>query len=106
MSKRLVNPISLYDGSPLGLSQGVVDEERGLLFVSGQVDWNEQHQVSHDSVAGQFESALNKLKTVLSEAGASVEDILHLRVYIRGELEDHMETLVPLLGSFLGTSRT
>jgi NAD(P)-dependent dehydrogenase (short-subunit alcohol dehydrogenase family) len=105
-TKRLVNPISLYDGSPLGLSQGVVDEERGLLFVSGQVDWNEQHQVSHDSMGGQFDSALNKLKVVLSEAGASVDDILHLRIYVRGELEDHMETLVPLLSRFLGASRT
>ncbi|MBX9607615.1 MAG: RidA family protein [Gammaproteobacteria bacterium] len=106
MSKRLLNPTSLYDGSPLGLAQGVVESESGLLFVSGQVDWDTQHQVGHDTVAGQFEAALAKLGTVLDEAGAGVDDLLHLRVYVRGELEDHMPALAPLLTSFLGTSRT
>ena len=105
MPKRLINPSTLYDGAALGLSQGVVDEDSGLLFISGQVDWNEQHEVLHDSVAGQFESALRKVTEVLSDAGAGVDDILQLRIYVRGELEDHMTALSPLLSGFLGTSR-
>jgi hypothetical protein len=55
MTKRLVNPASLYDGSPLGLSQGTIDEDS---------------------------------------------------IYVRGELEDHMDGLAPILSSFLGESRT
>ncbi len=106
MSKRLINPASLYDGAPLGLSQGVLDEESGLLFVSGQVDWNTEHQVTHDTVAGQFEAALGKLGEVLQAAASSVEHLLHLRIFVRGELEDHMPTLAPLLAAFLGDSRT
>ena len=105
MPKRLINPSTLYDGAALGLSQGVVDEDSGLLFISGQVDWNEQHEVLHDSVAGQFESALRKVTEVLSDAGAGVDDILQLRIYVRGELEDHMTALSPLLSGFLGPSR-
>lgn len=62
MTKRLVNPVSLYDGTPLGLSQGIIDEESSLVFVSGQVDWDLQHQVSHNSVAGQFGVALENLR--------------------------------------------
>lgn len=106
MATRFVNPASLYDGSSLGLSHGTIDEKSSLLFVSGQVDWDLQHQVSHDTVAGQFEAALKNLRTVLAEAGSSVENILHLRIYVRGELEDHMEALGPTLASFLGSSRT
>jgi len=106
MTKRLVNPTSLYNGSPLGLSQGTIDEENALLFVSGQVDWDLQHQVSHHTVAGQFGVALEKLKTVLTAAGTDVDGLLHLRIYVRGELEDHMEALAPLLSTFLGESRT
>ena len=106
MTKRLVNPASLYDGSPLGLSQGTIDEESSLLFVSGQLDWNLQHQVSHNSVAGQFGVALENLRTVLTAAGTGVDSLLHLRIYVRGELEDHMEALAPILSSFLGESRT
>jgi 2-iminobutanoate/2-iminopropanoate deaminase len=106
MTKRLVNPASLYDGSPLGLSQGTIDEGTALLFVSGQVDWDLQHQVSQNSVAGQFGVALENLKTVLTAAGSSVGNLMHMRIYVRGELEDHMEALAPILSSFLGDSRT
>lgn len=105
MTRRLINPTSLYDGAPIGLSQGVLDARTGLLFISGQVDWNLDHQVSHDTVAGQFEAALGKLGEVLREAGAGVEHLLQLRIFVRGELEDHMPALAPPLAAFLGGSR-
>jgi enamine deaminase RidA (YjgF/YER057c/UK114 family) len=106
MTKRLVNPASLYDGGPLGLSHGTIDEESSLLFVSGQVAWDLEHLVSDDTVAGQFGLALENLRRVLAEAGSSVDDLLHMKIYIRGELEDHMDALAPILSSFLGASRT
>ncbi len=106
MTKKLVNPEQLYDGSPFGLSQAVIDTESSLVFVSGQVDWNHQYEVTHDTVAGQAEAALENLRTALVAAGASVDRLLHVRVYVRGELEDHMASLAPILTSFLGGSRT
>ena len=105
MRKITINPESLYDGTPIGLSQAVIDPDTGLVFVSGQVDWNLQHEVSSDSVSAQFEGALSKLAIALTAAGASVETILHLRVFVRGELEDHMAALAPILSRFLGGSR-
>ena len=80
MTKRLVNPASLYDGSPIGLSHGTIDEERALLFISGQVAWDIQQLVSDNTVAGQFRLALANLKTVLVEADSSVDDLLHMHV--------------------------
>ena len=74
------------------------------MFVSGQVDWD-HHQVSQHSVAGQFEAALENVRTVLVEAGSSVDNLLQLPIYVRGELEEHMEALAPILARFLGTSR-
>jgi 2-iminobutanoate/2-iminopropanoate deaminase len=105
MAKKLINPERLYDGAPFGMSQAVLDTESALLFVSGQVDWDHQHQVSHNSVAGQFEAALENLRTALEAAGSSVDSLLHLRIYVRGELEEYMESLAPILASFLGSSR-
>jgi 2-iminobutanoate/2-iminopropanoate deaminase len=105
MPKTLVNPEQLYDGSPFGMSQAVLDTESSLVFVSGQVDWNHQHQVSQDTVSGQFAAALENLRTALTAARASVNGLLHLRIYVRGELEEHMESLVPILVRFLGGSR-
>src|SRR4051794_5275994 len=100
-----INPKALYDGASVGLSQAVVDSKSGLVFISGQVDWDLEHRVSSNSVAGQFASALEKLKIVLEEAGASVETLLQLRVFIRGEFEEHMPAIVPVLKGFLGNAR-
>ena len=105
MQKKLVNPETLYDGAGVGMSQAVVDLGSGLVFISGQVDWNHQHQVSSDSVSDQLARALEKLKIALHASGASVETLLQVRVYVRGELEEHMESIVPILASFLGNSR-
>jgi len=51
-----------------------------------------------------FSRPLENLRTVLAAAGSNVDSLLHLRIYVRGELEDHMESLVPILASFLGSS--
>lgn len=105
MAKKLVNPEQLYNGAPFGMSQAVLATESSLVFVSGQVDWDHEYQVSHNSVSDQFKAALENLRTVLAAAGSSVENLLHVRIYIRGELEEHMESLAPILAGFLGNSR-
>lgn len=105
MAKHLINPQQLYDGSVFGMSQGVVAPSGNLLFVSGQVAWDKQHAVTGDTVGAQFEAVLANLKIVLTEAGASVNDLLQIRIYIRGEFSEHLEALAPLLTGFLGTSR-
>jgi 2-iminobutanoate/2-iminopropanoate deaminase len=105
MGKKLINPDELYDCAPLGMSQATVETELGLVFVSGQVDWNHQHETTEHSIEGQARKALDNLKIALIAAGSSVEQLLQVRVYIRGELGEHMETLVPILAGFLGESR-
>lgn len=105
MTRKLVNPDQLYDGSPLGMSQAVVDIPSSLVFVSGQVAWDLQHLVSDDTVAGQFEAAMSNLNTVLAASGASIESVLHLKIYVRGEVEDHMDSLAPVMARHLGKSR-
>lgn len=52
MAKKLINPERLYDGTPIGMSQAVLDTESSLVLVSSQVDWDHQHQVSQTSIAG------------------------------------------------------
>jgi 2-iminobutanoate/2-iminopropanoate deaminase len=105
MSIKKINPATLYDGAPFGMSQAAADADSGLIFISGQVDWDSNYQVKNQSMPAQAEGAIKNLLTVLEAANSSVQNLLHLRVYIRGELAEHMETIVPLLLSYLGTSR-
>ncbi|OGB27144.1 MAG: hypothetical protein A3I66_14150 [Burkholderiales bacterium RIFCSPLOWO2_02_FULL_57_36] len=105
MNTRYINPAALYDGAPFGLSQAAVDTASGLVFVSGQVDWDTNYQVKHATLEAQAESTAKNLLIVLEEAGSSVDNILHLRAYIRGELAEHMEKVVAIITRLLGASR-
>jgi 2-iminobutanoate/2-iminopropanoate deaminase len=105
MSTKLVNPAGLYDGAPVGMSQAKVDLESRLVFVSGQVDWDGNSRVRHATLDGQAEGAIEHLVTVLNEAGSSLEDVLQVRVYVRGELADGMSQLVPVLARHFGRVR-
>lgn len=105
MSTQLVNPASLYDGSPVGMSQAKIDMDTQLVFVSGQVDWDAGSQVKNGSIEGQTEGALRNLITALEAAKSSIDDVLQLRVYVRGELADHMDTIVPIVAKHLQVAR-
>jgi 2-iminobutanoate/2-iminopropanoate deaminase len=105
MRKQLINPPQRYDGKPHGLSHAVVDTASGVVYISGQVDWDMNHQVSSHTVEGQLKNVLNNLTIVLEAAGSSVENLLNVRIYIRGELGEFMETIAPILAQFLADSR-
>jgi len=105
MSTKLVNPAGIYDGAPVGMSQAKVELESRFVFVSGQVDWDRDSRVRHATLEGQAEGAIEHLATVLEAAGSSLEDVLQLRVYVRGELSDGMSQLVPVLARHFGSVR-
>jgi enamine deaminase RidA (YjgF/YER057c/UK114 family) len=87
------------------MSQGVVDARSGLVFVSGQVAWDVGGRVRGHSVAEQTARALDNLSAVLAAAGCTTADVLAVRVYVRGELAEHMPACVPLLASYFGATR-
>lgn len=105
MSIKRINPSSLYDGTATGMSQATIDTDTGLVFISGQVDWDTDFQTHHHDMQTQTVNAAKHLITVLEASNSSVENILQLRVYVRGEVADHMTDIVPIIASTLGISR-
>ncbi|MBD2067056.1 RidA family protein [Leptolyngbya sp. FACHB-671] len=105
MRKQLVNSPQLYDGKPHGMSHAVIDTASATVYISGQVDWDVNHQVSSHTVEGQLQNALNNLMIVLDAAGSSVENLLSVRIYVRGELGEMMEAIAPIIAQHLAESR-
>ncbi|HEY6577809.1 MAG TPA: RidA family protein [Rhizomicrobium sp.] len=64
---------------PSGYSNGVI--ENGLLFVSGQVGWDETGAFSPDLVQ-QIRQALRNICTVVQAAGAKPDQIARLTWYV------------------------
>ncbi len=97
-----IHPPELFDGRPLGMSQGTIDEASGLIFLSGQVAWDEQSQVRGETYREQAEMAVRNVGKALAAAGSSPENVIHVRMYVRGEAAEHMEEVVPPLAEFFG----
>ena len=105
MTTQLLNPPELYDPVAFGMSQGVVDPRSGFVFISGQVAWDPGGRVIGQSVGEQTTVALRNLSVALAAAGCTAADVLSVRVYVRGELADHLPTCVPALAAFFGATR-
>ena len=81
MSFTFINPESL--GAPRGYANGVLTEAGGrLLFIAGQVGWNQQQQIVSDDLVEQFDRALANLIAVVSEASGTPEQIARLIIYV------------------------
>ena len=76
-----INPAEL--GAPRGYSNGMLAPPGAqLLFVAGQVGWNEEQQLVGDGFAEQFARALVNVVTVVREAGGGPEHLARLTIYV------------------------
>ena len=81
MSFTFINPESL--GAPRGYSNGVLAEAGGrLLFIAGQIAWNEEQQIVSDDLVAQFDRALRNVIAVVTEAGGTPDQIARLILYV------------------------
>jgi enamine deaminase RidA (YjgF/YER057c/UK114 family) len=86
MSFKFINPASL--GTPRGYSNGVLAEPGGsLLFVAGQVAWDEHQKIVSADFVEQFDRALANLIAVVTEAGGRPEQIARLVIYVTNKNE-------------------
>ena len=79
-SLELINPPEL--GNHSGYSHAVRAQARSLLFVSGQVGWDEACQVVSPDFVEQFERALANVVTAVRAAGGAPENIVRFTIYV------------------------
>ena len=86
MPLTLINPESL--GVPSGYTHGLLADSNGkLLFISGQIAWNDKQKIVSDDFVEQFDRALANVITVVRSAGARPEHIVRLIVYVTNKIE-------------------
>ncbi len=71
---------------PHGYSNGVSAEGR-MVFLAGQIGWDENHVIQTDSMAGQIEQTLKNSIAVLAEADAEPRHIVRMTWYITSREE-------------------
>jgi enamine deaminase RidA (YjgF/YER057c/UK114 family) len=81
MSFTFINPEQL--GAPHGYSNGVLADAGGrLLFIAGQIAWNQQQRIVSADIVDQFDRALANVIAVVTEAGGKPEQITRLVIYV------------------------
>ncbi|MEE2971028.1 MAG: RidA family protein [Pseudomonadota bacterium] len=71
---------------PKGYSNGIAASGR-MVFVAGQIGWNENEEFETDDFADQFRKALENICAVLKEGGAGPEHLVRLTMYFTSKQE-------------------
>ena len=66
---------------PRGYANGIAAEGR-LVFVAGQIGWDESQVFRSDDLVDQLRQALKNTLAVLAEAGAGPEQVVRMTWYI------------------------
>jgi len=86
MAFKLINPESL--GAPNGYANGLLAEGGGrLLFIAGQIAWDEKQRIVDDDFVEQFDKALANVITVVTAAGGEPGNIARLVIYVTNKIE-------------------
>jgi enamine deaminase RidA (YjgF/YER057c/UK114 family) len=86
MSFKLINPEAL--GAPSGYSNGLLVDGGGkLLFIAGQIAWDQDQKIVSDDFVEQFDKALGNVMTVLRAAGGEPGNIVRLVIYVTNKIE-------------------
>lgn len=81
MPHQLINPEAL--GAPKGYSNGVLCEPGGrLLFVAGQVGWDDKEQIVSERFSEQFGRAIQNVATIVEAAGGKPEHVTRLTIFV------------------------
>lgn len=66
---------------PIGYANGISVPAGRIVFVAGQVGWDEKQVFHSPDIAPQFAQALDNIVAVLAEAGGRPENICRMTAY-------------------------
>jgi enamine deaminase RidA (YjgF/YER057c/UK114 family) len=85
MSKQHINPPDLFPSLQYGFSQIVSATPGRIIFLSGQVAWDEQQNlIGRNDLREQTRQSFRNIEKALGAAGAHLRDLVALRFYIVG----------------------
>ncbi|MDT5062739.1 MAG: hypothetical protein QOH63_3198 [Acidobacteriota bacterium] len=86
MSFKRINPESL--GRPSGYTNGLLTtRDVRLLFIAGQIGWDESQKLVSEDFVEQFDRALQNVLAVVHEAGGVPNGVARLVVYVTDKEE-------------------
>jgi len=66
---------------PIGYANGIVVPAGRMVFIAGQVGWDDQQQFHSEDLIPQFEQALKNILAILAQAGGAPNHICRMTAY-------------------------
>jgi enamine deaminase RidA (YjgF/YER057c/UK114 family) len=66
---------------PIGYANGIEAPAGRIVFIAGQVGWDEQQKFQSEELVPQFEQALKNILAILAEAGGKPEHICRMTAF-------------------------
>jgi enamine deaminase RidA (YjgF/YER057c/UK114 family) len=100
MARRLIGSGSTFE-KEIGYSRAVVDGE--WIFVSGTTGFDYKSMTISNDIAEQTEQALRNIQAALTEAGASLRDVVRVNYVVPNA--DEFKECWPVLRKYFGEIR-
>ncbi len=101
MPKEYLNPSELFPSRQYGFSQLVIAQGGRLVFMSGQVAWDEgQELVGGHDFRAQTWQAFRNVEKAIKAAGGTLADIVSMRIYIVANKLDESSVVREALQAF------
>ncbi|BCL75912.1 hypothetical protein JHS3_16480 [Jeongeupia sp. HS-3] len=97
MPKTVLNPDSVFDTRQYGFSQAAIVTGQRRMLLSGQVGVDANERTVGPGLQAQTEAALDNIERVLAAAGAGLEQVVMLRIYICEAARDEQEVIAQAL---------
>ncbi|MCB0644667.1 MAG: RidA family protein [Phaeodactylibacter sp.] len=82
MPRKTLNPKTLFNSTNYGFSQIAIAPAGKLVFISGQVAWDEHlNIVGAGDLKRQTQKAIDNLKIAIEATGGTLDNIMMLRIY-------------------------
>ena len=104
MNKTCLNPKGLFNSTDFGFSQIVVSQPGKIVFISGQVAWDENRTIlGKGDLKIQTRKAFENLKLAIKTAGGNLSHITMLRLYIVNYQQADGGIISEVLREYFGT---
>lgn len=98
-TNKKINPDGLFKAK--GFTQAVSSTGSKMLFVSGQLPWDNNAQlVGGDDLEEQTRQVFRNIKCALDEVGATWDDVVKLVAYVVGP--ENVNTVAKIKGEVIG----
>lgn len=106
MPKEYLNPKELFPSLQYGFSQLVAASAGKIIYLSGQVGWNEREEMAAgDDLGAQMRQALRNIDTAMRAAGGTLHDVVSMRLYIVEDKRHETRVVADVLKEFFPADR-